>query len=57
MKIFEIIPIIEYAFVGTISIIIAYLRLSNKKFILFHEKTAEHPWINLTNAFNLLYWH
>jgi hypothetical protein len=40
MKELEIIPIIIYAFVGIISLIMAYKSLFSKRFILFHEKAA-----------------
>jgi len=40
MKYLEIIPIIIYAFVGIISMIMANKSLFSKRFILFHEKAA-----------------
>jgi hypothetical protein len=44
---FEIITIVIYAFVGFISLIMAFKCLSSNKFLSFHEKAAGNGWDKL----------
>jgi hypothetical protein len=52
--ILKIIPILLYAIVGIISMVMAVKSLFSAKFLPFHEKAAKKPWDEIDNSLKLV---
>jgi hypothetical protein len=49
-ELLKIIPILLYAFVGVISMVMAIKNLFSTRFLPFHEKAANKPWNEIDNS-------
>ena len=53
-ELLKIIPILLYAFVGVISMVMVIKNLFSTKFLPFHEKAANKPWDEIDNPLKIV---